>query len=257
MSVVITSPTCPRRTNEASAGKPLKKAIALSPTPQSAQRQINFGTSRDVKYVKHVTLTTESALPSSVTPQQISYEANLTRTGDTLETAEFPDPTFSLPTFSPDRRSLSFTICLDAAGVHAGKYVGLITVSGPAGLGAGSINLTINTKGDKAFFYGWSIALLIGAFLLLLIKDAAAAKAKNSAIVGYDWWDALKVPVRDLLWWTVTVIALGAAFGALYGAYSADPAWGAAGFAAIVPLVGTAFSAIGGHAILTAFGKNP
>lgn len=159
-----------------------------------------------------------------------------------------PEDTGSEGSPAAGRLSISFSACLDAAGVAAGKYVGLIGVSGPPGLGGASINLTVNAKDAQLFTFGWVLALL-GAFALLLIKDAAAAKTANN-----NWGKALLAPLTNLAWWGATAVALAAAFGALYGAYTADPAWGATGFAGVVSLVGTAFGAIGGHTVLTAFG---
>jgi len=247
-SALLAIAACPVKTNQAKPGPALRPPIDLSPTTQSAQKLVNFGTSRGVKVIRHVTFTAAKPLPASVTAEQISFEASLARTGDTLETAEFPEPTFTVPVISEDRQSISFSICLNAAGIAAGKYVGLVSVSGPPGLGAASINLTVNAKDAQLFTFGWIVALL-GAFGLLLIKDAAAAKTGAN-----NWGAALSQPLTNLAWWGATVVALATAFGALYGAYSADPAWGATGFAGIVSLVGTAFGAIGGHAILTAFG---
>ena len=191
-SALMTLAACPVKTNEAKPGPAVKPPIDLAPTTQSAQKLVNFGTNRGVRIVRHVTVTAAKPLPPSVTPEQISFEANLSRTGNTLETAEFPDPTFSLPTISADRQSISFSICLNADGIAAGKYVGLVTVSGPVGLGAASINLTVNAKDAQLFTIGWIVALL-GAFSLLLIKDAAAAKTKDN-----DWGKALLVPLANL-----------------------------------------------------------
>jgi hypothetical protein len=247
-STLATLAACPVKTNEAKPGPALRPPIDLAPTTQSAQKLVNFGTSRGVRIVRHITVIAAKPLPSSVTPEQISFEANLSRTGNTLETAEFPDPTFSLPTISADRQSISFSICLNPSGISAGKYVGLATVSGPVGLGAASINLTVNAKDAQLFTFGW-IAALFGAFCLLLIKDAAAAKTNNN-----NWGAALVIPLTNLAWWGATVVALATAFGVLYTTYSSDPAWGATGFAGVIALVGAAFGAIGGHAILTAFG---
>jgi hypothetical protein len=182
-------------------------------------------------------------------PDQINYDAVLSRTGNTLETAEFPDPTFSPAYISSDRRSIAFAVCLNPTGISAGKYVGSITVSGPEGLGSASIGLTVNAK-DAQLFTLSGAAALIAAFLLLVLKDGAAVKP----VEGGKWWDPFKVPLKNPFWWAATVITLGTAFGALETIYSNDPAWGASGFASLASLVGTATAAVGGHTILTTLG---
>jgi hypothetical protein len=238
---------CPHKTNEATRGTPLKAPVALSPTPQSAQKLVNFGTGRQFKIIKYVTVTSDKMMPRTLKPDQISFEAILTRTGESLETAEFPEPTFSSPTISQDRRSISFNVCLNPEGISAGKYVGLITVSGPPGLGATSINLTVNAKDGQLFTFSWIIALL-SAFVLLLLKDAKAPVANLSR------WRQLLEPLTDPIWLATTVVALAVAFGALYKIYASDPAWGSNGFTNVLALVGAAAAAVGGQAILTTLG---
>lgn len=239
---------CDRVLGDAKAGATLDPPIALTATPQSAQKQLNFDTDRDPKIVRNVAISSDRPLPASLTSDQINYDAVLSRSGDTLESTDFSDPTFTDPKISPDRRTITFSICLNPKGISAGKYVGAIGVSGPAGLGATSINLTVSAKDGHLFRIGLCGALAV-AFALLLLKDAAIAfPNKNN-----NWGQALLVPLRDLRWWAATAIALGSAFGILYAAYANDPAWGATGLAAAASLVGSAFAAIGGQSILTSF----
>jgi hypothetical protein len=239
---------CPVKTNTAKPGAPLKNPISLVPAQQSAQKLVNFGTSRRFKVVKHITVTANKPLPQSLASDQINFEGVLNRTGNTLETAEFPDPTFSPAYISVNRRSISFAVCLNPAGIAAGKYVGSITVSGPEGLGSATIGLTVNAKDKQLFTVGGLIAIL-AAFALLVLKDAAPVKNSDNY-----WQDAFLVPLTNPLWWAATVVALGSAFTALETIYSNDPAWGASGFASLASLVGTATAAVGGHTILTALG---
>jgi hypothetical protein len=240
---------CPYKTNTAKLGPPLKPPVELTPTQQSAQKLVNFGTSRTYKVVKHLTFTSNKPLPASLKPEQINYEAVLSRTGNTLETAEFPEPTFGGAYISHDRRSISFSACLNPAGISPGKYVGFITVSGPEGLGSASINLTVNAK-DGTLFIVSGIVALLGAFVLLVLKDAATAKTESS-----QWSAAFLVPISSPMWWGATVLTLAAAFGTLYNIYANDPAWGASGFAGLISLVGAATAAVGGHAIIMTLGS--
>lgn len=237
---------CPRKSNDAHGGGEVKPAIQLSPTQQSAQRQLNFDTGRDPKRITHITVTADKPLPSDVTADKINFDAVLNRTGDTLESKEFPDPTYTSPTFSADRKSLSFTACLNPDGIAAGKYVGSITVSGPTGLGAASVNLTVNAKSGTSFWLGVGIGALV-AFVLLLVKDAARLKA------GKPKFADLLLPFGDPIWWVTTLGALAVAFGAVIAIYTNDPAWGAGGWTATANLVGAVLSAVGAQSIVTAF----
>jgi hypothetical protein len=249
-AVQAKTPECPRKLNDAEPGAALKPAVTLTPTAQSAQKQVNFGTDTDPKPIQDVRLTSNRALPESVTPAQINFEALISRSGDTLESTDFPDPTFTQPRISADRKAVTFTVCLDPEGISAGKYVGTITVSGPPGLSATSINLTVTAKNGSLFELGIVVAVVL-CFVLLLFKDAVAWFKEP----GDNWLNALKKPLIDMRWWAATVIGLGAAFGTLYAGYANDPAWGANGFAAVIALVGSGVAGIGGKSIISAFSK--
>ncbi|HEY5053950.1 MAG TPA: hypothetical protein VII45_11135 [Solirubrobacterales bacterium] len=242
------SETCSRGLNDAKPGAALDPPIALTPTTQSAQRQVNFGADRDQKLIRDLTVSTNKPLPPSLTADQLNFEALLSRSGESLESTDFPDPGFTEPKISPDRKSIEFSVCLDPDGISPGKYVGAITVAGPAGLSATSINVTVTAKEEGLFWVGLSVSLAV-AFCLLVLKDAATAFDAQ----GKKWGKALLVPLKDLRWWGATFVTLGAAFGALYAIYNNDPTWGATGFASISALVGSAFAAIGGHSIVTSF----
>jgi hypothetical protein len=224
--------------------------VALTPVAQSAQRQVNFGADREPKLLRELRFTADRRLPHSITPRELNFEALISRTGDTLESTDFPDPAFTEPRISTDRKSVTFSACLRPEGIAAGKYVGTITIGGPAGLSGGSVNLTVTAKNDSLFWSGAVIAMLI-AFLLLLFKDAAVSFKSPYG----NWLQALGEPLRDLRWWGATAIGLGTAFGALYGIYANDPAWGASGIAAVIALIGAGFAAIGGKSIASAFAK--
>jgi hypothetical protein len=241
---------CSRNLNDAKPGAVLEPPVALTPSPQSTQRQLNFGEDRKPKILRQLRFTSDRALPPRMTPNEINFEALISRTGDSLESTDFPDPTFTEPRISADRKAITFSACLDPNGIAAGKYVGTVTVSGPAGLSGASLNLTVTAKNGGLFWWGISITLLI-TFVLLLFKDAAVSFKSPDG----NWWAALKEPLRDLRWWGATAIGLGGAFGVLYGAYANDPAWGASGVGAVIALIGSAFAAIGGKSIASAFGK--
>jgi hypothetical protein len=238
---------CPVKTNTAKRGAAVNPPITLTPTQETAQKLVNFGTSRSYKVIKHLTVIASKPLPAGLSPEAINFDAVLSRTGGTLETNEFPDLTFSRPYISNDGRTIAFAACLNPAGVSAGKYVGFITVGGPEGLSNASISLTVNTKNGTLFWIGVICALGV-TVLLLFLKEAAANKQSGGAAVE---WSNIGKPLKSPLWVGATVITLGGTFGALFAIYTNDPAWGASGFASVVSLVGTSAAAVGAHTIVT------
>jgi hypothetical protein len=242
---------CPRQLDDGANAPALGQPIELTPAPGSAQRNVNFGASRATKLIKGVTFTADKQLPDSLTGQQLSFDAFLSRVSDTLESTDFPDPTFSQPRITEDRKSIKFTICLNPASTTPpGKYAGSVTLSGPPGLSAASVALTVNAKKSLGFWLErGAVEALIVAFLLLVIKDAAAYKKANPTTSW--WWDPWKHPLADPLWWTATFIALGAAFGTLYALYKGNPTWGSEGFSDVAVMISATFAAVGGHAIIS------
>lgn len=239
---------CPRHLDDSANAPALSSAIALTAAPGSAQRIVNFGTSRATKMVKRLTFTADKPLPDSLTPDQLNFDALVSRAGDTLESTDFPDPTFSQPRISQDRQSVRFAVCLNPGSIPPGKYVGSVTLSGPPGLSAASLSLTVNAKTATLFYIG-SVLSLIVAFLLLVLKDAAAYKKANAP---RNWGHSFLHPLIDPVWGATTLVALGAAFGTLYAVYAGNPAWGSGGFSDIAALIGAGFAAVGGHTIITA-----
>jgi len=239
---------CPRHLNDGTTGTALSSPIALTPSSSSAQRIVNLGTSRVTKVVRELVFTADKPLPDSLTPQQLNFDALVSRAGDTLESTDFPDPTFSEPRISQDRQSITFDICLNPGSIPPGKYVGAVTLSGPPGLSAASVSLTVNAKVALPFYVGSAVALL-AALLLLILKDAAAFRGKQANPPG--WGGSFLHPLKDPVWWATTVFAVVAAFGALYAVYAGNPAWGSGGFSDIAALLGATFAAIGGQTIIS------
>jgi hypothetical protein len=239
---------CPRHLNDGATGTALSSPIALTPAPSSAQQIVNFGTSRTTKVVKRFVFTADKTPPDSLDPQQLNFDALVSRAGDTLESTDFPAPTFSEPRISQDRQSITFDICLNPGSIPPGKYVGAVTLSGPPGLGAASVSLTVNAKVDTPFYIGSGIALLVALWLLGL-KDAATRR--KDAKTPLSWRSSLWHLIKDPVWWTTTGVALLAAFGTLYAVYAGNPAWGSGGFSDIAALIGASFAAIGAQTIIS------
>jgi hypothetical protein len=247
-------PPCPRQVDDAAEAPALKAPIALMPAAGSAQRLENLGTSRSLKVVQRVTIAADMPLPDSLMPDQLNFDALLSRVGDTLESTDFPTPTFSQPRISSDRRNIIFDICLNPGSIPPGKYTGSVTIGGPPGLSAATLSLTVNAKTSTSFWFGATLSL-IAALLLLILKDAAAFRTASNP--QPSWWKAFLHPISDPPWLATTVVALGTAFGTLYAVYANNPAWGSGGFSDIAALIGAGFAAVGGHAILTTLTPTP
>ncbi len=247
---------CPVKTDTASAGPALSPPVELSPTQQSTEKQVNLGTSREAVIVKHVTVTTNRPLPATFDSTQLNFDAALSRTGNTLETAEFPEPTFSRAHISNDRRSISFAICLNPAGVSAGKYVGSVTVSGPEGLGNAVISLTVNAKSLQ--LADWLIAFFAALFLIVIKDGARIKKEYDDKHTAFKWRHDVWRPIfHDPIWGATTAVSLALVGAAMLKIYTADPAWGADGLASLVTLVGAAAAAVGGHAVISSLSPSP
>src|SRR5262249_1443935 len=125
---------CTRQVNDVTDfGSPLADPIVLSPDKDSEQRLKNFDGNRGTKVFRDIRLASDKRLPSDLTSSRLNFDALIERASDTLESVDFPDPTFTQPRISSDRKHISFDICLNAKGVSPGKYVGNVTVSGPDG----------------------------------------------------------------------------------------------------------------------------
>ncbi len=214
-------------------GPALTEPAALSAAKGSQQRLENFGTNRGIKQIKNIRLTADKRLPDSVKQENLAFDALIERAGEQLESVDFPNPTFSQPHIQPGRKEIKFTICLNAAGAPAGKYVGNVTLAGPEGLGAAQVGITANLKGS------W-VAWGLGALAAMLIA--------GGLLFGKDWSNPTISINRN--WWFKTIGALGVTFGALVLIYLNDPAWGADWVRSAAALIGTAFASIGGRKLI-------
>lgn len=214
-------------------GPPLTDPVILSPEKGSEQRLKNFDNTRGTKEIRGVKLTSDKRLPDSLTSAQIGFETLIERAGDELESVDFPDPTFTVPRISANRRNITFTICLNAAGVSPGKYVGSVTVGGPEGLGEARVGVTANLKARWRVWLGSAFLAMALAAAALFFKDWT----KESSLITKSWWFK-------------TVAALVVTFGTLAGVYVNDPTWGASTLGALLALIGTALAAVGGRKLM-------
>jgi hypothetical protein len=225
---------CTRRVNDVTDfGPALSDPVVLSPDTDSEQRLKNFDGNRGTKVFRDIRLVSDKRLPDALNPGQINFDALIERAADKLESVDFPDPTFTAPRISTNRKQISFDMCLNAKGVSPGKYVGNVTVSGPDGLGEARVGITANLK---------------ARFLIWLIFAAIAMLFACAAMFFKDWTkDKTSI---DRKWWFKTIGTLVVAFGALAAVYLNDPTWGAGLFASFIALVGTALAAVGGRKLI-------
>lgn len=214
-------------------GPALAEPAVLSPEKGSEQRLKNFDGNRGTKEFRNVRLVSDKRLPDTLTSARIGFSALVERAGDKLESVDFPDPTFTEPRISSDRRHIVFNICLNASGVSPGKYVGNVTVAGPEGLGEGRVGITANLKARWVVWALLTAVAIVLSFLAMYFKDWT----KDSSSITKGWWFK-------------TVGTLVVTFGLLAGVYINDPTWGASYFEAGVALIGTALASVGGRKLI-------
>jgi len=225
--------SCTRHVEDAKTGPALSEGVVLSAAKGSEQRSVNFDGNRGVKQIKDVVLVSDKTLPDTLKADELNFEALIQRSGETLESVDFSDPTFSEPRFSADRKRITFTICLSGQGVKPGKYVGAVNVSGPSGLGEGHVGVTANLKAK---------------FVIWLVFALAAMLLAGAAMFAKDWTKDRKSITAG--WWFKSIGTLVIAFGALIALYLKDPAWGASNLEAALTLVGSALASVGGRKLI-------
>jgi hypothetical protein len=169
--------TCTRQPGQGGGGPGLKQSIKL--VPDLPSQTVNFGGTRGWEFVDMV-LTATPALPLSVTPNQIrlSILRHFTRTSQTLPTATAPSPVFTQPQISAGRDRVTFTVCLNGAGLPAGSFTGSVIVEGPAGVVPTTLAITENAKDDTLASWLAGV-LLFAAFVFLLLRGAATRQAAD------------------------------------------------------------------------------
>jgi hypothetical protein len=246
---------------------PAKKVkLSLTADPQSANRVVNLGADREPE---EVTLRVNAAprVPSGYGQRLQVVAEPFVNSSETGDTTSFSEPAFSHLHVSGNRKRITFKMCIDPPnGLPAGKYLSTVLVEGPPPIEAAVITLTVNGKDGGHFWEGAGFTAFL-AFLVLLYKGAAEkralliAKAQSkpegeehdrAISEAEEWWASLKSCFWDLGWWVPTVAAVVSAFGILYAAYEANPAWGEGGLVTnAVALAGTGLAAVGAKAVFT------
>jgi hypothetical protein len=246
------------------AAKPVK--LSLTADPQSANRVVNLGADREPE---EVTLRVNAAprVPPGYGQHLEVVAEPFVSSSETGDTNSFSEPAFSHLHVSGNRKRITFEICVDPPNsLPAGKYVSTVLVEGPPLVEAAVITLTVNGKDGGHFWEAVGLTAFL-SFLVLLYKGAAEKRAlliakaqskpegneRDKAIVKAEEWPAsLGSCLCDLGWWVPTVAAVASAFGLLYAAYEANPAWGEGGLVTnAVALAGTGLAAVGAKAVFT------
>jgi hypothetical protein len=246
------------------AAKPVK--LSLTADPQSANRVVNLGADREPE---GVTLRVNAAprVPPGYGRRLEVVAEPFVSSSETGDTNSFSEPAFSHLHVSGNRKRITFKMCIDAPNsLPAGKYLSTVLVEGPPPVEAAAITLTVNGKDGGHFWEAAGLTAFL-AFLVLLYKGAAEKRAlliakaqskpegdeRDRAIGEAEKWPAsLESCLWDLGWWVPTVAAVASAFGLLYAAYEANPAWGEGGLVTnAVALAGTGLAAVGAKAVFT------
>lgn len=258
LNLVEACPWTNDRTPAPAPDRPIRPEIGLSPAEGSAQHVRNIDADREPEVIRNIRLETSRPLRDLKPDQLEIYADPLIRTGDeALETVTFPEPRFIGPRFVAGQQRIHFGVCLDPRGLPAGRYTGLVNISGPPGIAGTTVAITANAKDAKSFWRGAIVALL-AALVTLLFRGAADKRLELRAGPTEaqpnppwpKWRKGLGAAMGDGQFLFTSIIALATAFGALYAAYSNDPAWGASGLTEIFSLVVTAFAAVGGQSLL-------
>jgi hypothetical protein len=235
----------------------VKPPITL--TPDIPAQTINFGGGRGWEFVD-VVLRTSRPLPPSFAISQLDLEVlrRLVSQGDTTTTVSSGPITFTEPRLNPGRNIITFTICVDGAGLTAGHYAGAISAEGPVGVGPATLTLNANAANETLF---WITVLGSGAVVLLLLvwrgattkqsdKTKEVAAAVSTAPVDPDnqnnltglgkglqetaqnsigpkaRWNLRSDVLRDPFFYLSTVISAAFAVAAAFTIYSSNTAWG-------------------------------
>jgi hypothetical protein len=255
----------------AAEGDAIDPPVAFQASPLTATR--NLGADRESENVVFK-LTTDKPLGKDVEKRLELVADPIVRVGETTDSASFPEPTFSALRVSRNRKTLSFRVCLDPDNdLPAGKYVGTISLEGPPGVDSSTMTITANAK-DGGVFWASSILSLVLAFFVLLYKASKEERTRRTADVekrmptpqgelptseketalknANKYPSAAWASFKDFGWLFPTFFALGGAFGALWGIYVANPAWGEAGpLTSGLAVIGAGLAAIGAKTILT------
>lgn len=248
--------------------QPLDPPIKFQAAPQAATR--NFGADRKPEDAVF-RLTTESALPKGIEKRLDLVADPIIRAGDTTNSASFPEPTFSTLKVSQDRKTIRFRVCLaPTKDLDAGKYVGTVSLEGPPGVDASTVTITANAKDGGTFELAAIVSLGLALLILLhkgAIDECARRKAEAEKLPNNadgtptadktkelkeadDYWDAWIDTLKDPRWFVPALFAVGAAFGALWGIYDANPSWGEAGpVTSGFAVIGAGLAAIGAKSI--------
>jgi hypothetical protein len=243
--------TCDKTPPIAATSAPPKgtKALGVTLTPDTPTEVVNFGPGRGTKDID-IVLNASAALPAWFTAGHLEVDVprRLRRVGENLQSVTGSAPTLSAVRIGGHKRVV-FTVCIDGSKLPAGRYSGLVTVDGPAGIETAAVAITANAKNGVLWWWGFGGALLV-ALVVLFYRGAADRRTGTPAP---PWRTAAWGAFTDPTWWASSLVSLGAAFGTVYAIYAGNPAWGEDGPAAVFALIGATLTAAGVQSFLATF----
>jgi hypothetical protein len=245
---------CTRNAGAYSPGNSVKPPITL--TPDLPAQTVNFGGGRGWKYVD-VVLRASQPLPTGFEISQLDLEVlrHLVSQGDTTTTVASGPITFTEPRLNPRRDVITFTICLNGAGLSAGHYAGAITAEGPDGIGPANLTINANAKDGRLFWITLALSGIL-VFVLLVWRGATgkqsdvtkqvAAAVSNAPVAGGNItgltedlkttasksvgdkarWNLKRDVLTDPFFLLSTIISAAFAIAAAFTIYSQNTAWG-------------------------------
>lgn len=247
---------CTRKAGTFKPGKPVAPPITL--TADQPAQGVNFGGDRGWKF-PDVVLKTSRPLPPRVTAKHLDLEVlrRLVRQGETTTTIEAQPMSFTEPRINPRRDTITFSICLNGAGLDAGRYVGAVSVEGPSGVGPVTLTVGAAAKDGNLFAATLGISAIV-VFILLIwrgatteqkdrakevaedVKDARQESGGQGAVVSADTkkkaegvaGENARVKLSpgvlaSPVFWLTTLVSAALALGAAFTIYSQNTGWGA------------------------------
>jgi hypothetical protein len=272
--------TCTRAAGKFKPGKAVNPPITLTADPPT--QTVNFGGDRGWKFAD-VVLKASRPLPPRVRVAQLDLEVlrRLSRQGETTTTIATKPMKFTEPRLNPRRDVITFTICLDGAGLEAGRYQGAMSVEGPSGVGPTNLAINANVKNEGLFIVTVIITGVL-VFVLLLWRGATTEQKDQAKVVAEEVKDtpagtAVSAETKDMaakatgdmarvklsanvllnpIFWLTTAASAALALGAALTIYSQNTGWGADGVADAFAVATAVLAAAGFRSLLlTTAGK--
>lgn len=235
------------RSGSRSDGVRSEEKVVLRADPQ--QLTWTFDANRGMIALPVVVEATPPLTGSAASDIQITPAATLMRDD---RSRVFPrKATHTSPKISRHGERITFSICIDPAGAHPGRYTAAFFVDGAENVSGTTLEISVTTRSKEWFITGSLVALLavIGVLTMKGVSDyrkelsGTGRKFRWREAVWYIWNPAEGRLLTSLV--GVVTAALVA-----FGLYNSDRTWGDDWYTDIVALVGAAFTAVGAQGVL-------